>query len=156
MTINYLPETDVLSAEVNPLLDEVSLLSAEDAELVEFGATTVIQMLRESARELREATGTVALLMGQDPVEAKDNFTLVYETLTDGYFTPRTEALRSAVQAAYDAEHEAEQEEAEEQERTEEDEAVEAIDNLMESLFAQMFGADAAAETRARIEAARV
>lgn len=149
MTITYLPETDVLSAEVNPLLDEVATLTPEEAELVEFGATTVIQMLKQSAHDLREATGATALLLGQDADEAKDNFTLIYNTLSEGFFTPRTEALRSAVEAAYAAEEE------DEEEQDEDAAEVEAIDDLLEGLFGQMFGAEFAAGVRERVEASR-
>lgn len=152
MTNYNLPSADHLAEGVNPIFDVIANeYDARDASLVEIGATTVIQLLKESALDLLDKVVEQAEAVGVPAEEAEYHFDVVYGGLTD-ILTPRLEAMHAAVLVAQGAEDE---EEVEEEDDTDEGMSTSEIDDLIEGLFASLIGAEAAAGLRSIVDEKR-
>lgn len=141
--MTYLPSTDRLAEHLNPVCDEVACLNEDLATAVEVGATTIIGIVSESLRDLRDQSIESAKAMGLPEEVATEPF----ESVTDALFAiaqPRIDALREAVEEAKAPEVEDEGPEVPD---------FSDVDDAIEALFASLLGPEVAAQMRAEVEA---
>lgn len=119
-------------------LNMIADLTADERDLVALGATTAIAAYHTGAKALGKRLQSAAVVNEVDPIEVIDHLNTILDGLAEEV-QPNLNALRKATEGVGVVVTAAEKDKA--------------ANDVVERLFAEVFGPEIAAATRARVEA---